>query len=99
MTPASQDGTKAGVEVIAVITLKGLPRYLRACRLLGFSTMLLAVSNVFVGLCVGRPTGLHKFVAGYTAYIAVILAAALAGTCVNYCSARKAEKQFLQAKH
>lgn len=60
--------------------------------------MILAAVNVFLGLHIGKPTGTHKFVAGYSALLAVILALAVLGTAVNEYRAhtmKKRPQQFL----
>ncbi|KAL3141585.1 hypothetical protein ABBQ32_004827 [Trebouxia sp. C0010 RCD-2024] len=67
-------------------------------RLLGASIVILAAVNVFLGLHIGKPTGTHKFVAGYSALLAVILALAVLGTAVNEYRAhtmKKRPQQFL----
>ena len=51
--------------------------------------MLLACGNVFLGLHLGQPAGTHKFVAGYIAFLAAILALAVVGTAVNEYRARR----------
>ena len=62
------------------------------CRLLGVSVVLLACGNAFLGLHIGKPAGTHKFVAGYIAFLATILALAVAGTAVNEYRARTVAK-------
>ena len=54
-----------------------------ACRILGSAVILLAAGNVFLGLHIGQPDGTHKFVAGYIAFLAVVLAASVIGTIIN----------------
>ena len=55
--------------------------------------MVLAAVNVFLGLHIAQPTGTHKFVAGYSAFLAAILALAVLGTAVNEYRARTIRKQ------
>ena len=52
--------------------------------------MLLAVGNVFVGLHIGKPTGTHKFVAGYIAFLAAILTLAVLGSAYDVYRTHKA---------
>lgn len=54
--------------------------------------MLLAAANVFLGLHIAKPAGTHKFVAGYSAFLAAILALAVLGTAVNEYRARTIKK-------
>ena len=57
------------------------------------SVLLLAAANVFLGLHIAKPAGTHKFVAGYSAFLAAILALAVLGTAVNEYRARTVKKQ------
>lgn len=52
--------------------------------------MLLAIGNVFVGLHIGKPTGTHKFVAGYIAFLAAILTLAVLGSAYDVYRSHKA---------
>lgn len=63
------------------------------CRVLGVSVVLLAAANVFLGLHIAQPVGTHKFVAGYSAFLAAILALAVLGTAVSEYRARSMKKQ------
>lgn len=54
--------------------------------------MLLAAANVFLGLHIAQPAGTHKFVAGYSAFLAAILALAAFGTTVSEYRARTMKK-------
>ena len=65
------------------------------CRLLGVSVVLLAAANVFLGLHIAKPVGTHKFVAGYSAFLAAILALAVIGTAVNEYRAQTIRKKPL----
>ena len=57
--------------------------------------VLLAAANVFLGLHIAKPAGTHKFVAGYSAFLAAILALAVLGTAVNEYRAHTMKKQPL----
>lgn len=57
------------------------------------SVVLLAATNVFLGLHIAKPAGTHMFVAGYAAFLATILLLAVLGTAVNEYRARTMKKQ------